>query len=164
MAEEQRQTIAAGDNYSIEFVSRGSGFYYATVKGDTKGPFPSEQHARNYVINKLQGIVNSFDEDEVATREAIAQADLIEGEQAAAADAGDPNWRDAGNTVKTQAELDAEEEAQLRADQERKRQERELAAQREAAEEDAQADADAQREAQLAKARAARKARREGQA
>jgi len=157
---EKRTTIAAGENYAIEFSPRGSGVYYATVKGEENGPFPNEDAAKRYVINKLEGLVNSFDEDEAATRQALTQADLVEGQQNAAAEAGDPDWRNAGDSRDALAEADAQEEAELRAEQERKRQEEALAQQ--AAQGKAQEDADAQRAAQLEAAREARRKRREG--
>lgn len=146
-----RKIVAEGESFKIEFETEGSGSYHASCLGLDKGPFNSQEAARRWIMSRQERYLetgNADNEEDLATKKALFEAEMRTAEQEAAAQRGDPNWRDVGRTNAQDEEDDAEEAAvreiqrqrQEAEAQEKRDRERELARQaeeqRQAAEEE----------------------------
>lgn len=127
-----RRMIKQGNHFTLEFDTAGSGFYYATVKGEEKGPFPSEVIATRWIAAKLEGMLSTHEEDDMALLEAKKEADRRQGMQEQAAREGKP-WRDEGRSDAELRAADELEEQQLREEQQRRQQAEDLQRQKEKA-------------------------------
>lgn len=104
--------VHEGEHFKVEFETSGGGGYYATYRGQTKGPFHSEEIALRHIRAKLEEGGQVFDEIEQAEQSALQEADRREAEGTLGSDA-------ARAAEEARRAEDAAEMAELREEQAR---------------------------------------------
>jgi len=118
-----RRVVSEGQAFQVQFETSGGGSYFAIVHGEERGPFTSQEAALRHVQNKLEnqlgGGTSIIDEVDVATEQAMREADLREGEGTLGSDG-------ARAAEAAAREEDEEEMRLLQEDRARREREREI--------------------------------------